>query len=182
MTETPDRRIRKTQTALLSAFLTLLLEVGYDKLTIGGVAELANVGRSTFYEHYRIKRDLLKASVSQPLAHFADLANVDATDALLSDILIHFREQNHVARTLLHGPTRPILSAVLAGLLLERLKQRGLKRALISPEIAARQIAEAQIALLEVWVFGRPHSELSQIAKALKLTTDALIASIENQA
>ncbi|HSY26747.1 MAG TPA: helix-turn-helix domain-containing protein [Burkholderiaceae bacterium] len=182
MNDTTDRRVQKTQAALLGAFLKLLLEVGYDKLKIASVAELANVGRSTFYEHYRTKRDLLKASVSQPFAHLANLVDPGANHTYLPNILLHFREQNQIARVLLNGPTRPLLSAVLANLILEQLKKRALVRPLIAPEIIARQIAEAQLALLEVWVLGRPACELERIVKALLLTTDALVVSLENQA
>ena len=178
MNDSPDRRVQKTRSALLSAFLELLLEVGYDKLNVAGVAALANVGRSTCYEHYRTKRDLLKASVSVPFARLADLADPQANHSLLPGILRHFREQNHLARALLNGPPRPIMSTVLAGLILERLKKRGLKNLLIAPEIMARQLADAQLALLEVWVVGRPACELESMVQALQRTTNALIDSL----
>ena len=181
MNEIQDRRILKTQSALLSAFLKLILEQGYEKLKVASVAELANVGRSTFYEHYRTKRDLLKASVSQPFAHLADLADPDADISILSHVLVHFRDQNQIARTLLSGPTRPILSAVLASLVSIRLKNRSLAFPLIASEILARQIADAQLSLLEVWVSGRPACGLENIVRALKITTVALIDSVSTE-
>ncbi|MRW84019.1 TetR family transcriptional regulator [Pseudoduganella sp. FT26W] len=63
MTAAPDRRQTKTRAALHNAFRSLLRGQGYDELTVGAVAETANVGRSTFYEHYRTMDDLLRASI-----------------------------------------------------------------------------------------------------------------------
>jgi AcrR family transcriptional regulator len=181
MNDTTDRRVQKTQAALLGAFLKLLLEIGYDKLKITNVADLANVGRSTFYEHYRTKRDLLKASISQPCAILADLADPSSTHEYLPGILMHFRENNQVARALLNEPTRPILSSVLSRLILERLRKQSLTDTIISLEIIALQVADAQLALLEIWVLGRPACELESMVKALTVSSNALVRSFGRQ-
>jgi AcrR family transcriptional regulator len=56
-----DRRIRRTRAALRQALIGLVLERGYDAVTIRDVVDRANVGRSTFYAHYPSKEDLLTA-------------------------------------------------------------------------------------------------------------------------
>jgi AcrR family transcriptional regulator len=58
-----DRRIQRTRTALHQALISLILERGYDAVTIKDVVDRANVGRSTFYAHYPSKEDLLAAEV-----------------------------------------------------------------------------------------------------------------------
>jgi AcrR family transcriptional regulator len=181
MSDTTDRRVQKTQAALLGSFLKFLLEIGYDKLKVANVADLANVGRSTFYEHYRTKRDLLKASVGQPFAIMADLVDPSGAHESLPALLVHFRENYQIARALLNGPTRPILSNVLSTLILERLSKQAPAHTFISLEMIARQIADAQLALLEMWVLGRPACELDAMIRALTVSSNALAKLFDSQ-
>lgn len=55
-----DRQIQKTKVAIYNAFISLLQENDYSKITVQDVIGLANVGRSTFYSHYESKEVLLK--------------------------------------------------------------------------------------------------------------------------
>jgi AcrR family transcriptional regulator len=59
---TLDRRVRRTRKQLHDAFLELVIEKGYEKTTIQDILDRADVGRSTFYVHYRDKEALLTAS------------------------------------------------------------------------------------------------------------------------
>jgi AcrR family transcriptional regulator len=54
-----DRRIQRTQGLLQEALIALILEKGYESITVQDILERANLGRSTFYAHYRDKEDLL---------------------------------------------------------------------------------------------------------------------------
>jgi AcrR family transcriptional regulator len=56
-----DRRVRRTRELLRRALLSLVQEKGYDRITIQDILERADIGRSTFYAHYRDKDDLLRA-------------------------------------------------------------------------------------------------------------------------
>ncbi|MGD0123562.1 MAG: TetR/AcrR family transcriptional regulator [Candidatus Limnocylindrales bacterium] len=56
---TTDRRVRRTRQLLRDALVELTLERGYDRVTIQDILDRADVGRSTFYAHYRDKDDLL---------------------------------------------------------------------------------------------------------------------------
>jgi AcrR family transcriptional regulator len=56
---TGDRRVRRTRELLRSALLALIAEQGYDRTTVQDILDRADVGRSTFYDHYRDKDDLL---------------------------------------------------------------------------------------------------------------------------
>ena len=53
-----DRRSQRTRHLLSAAFVQLLREKGYSAITVSDVIERANIGRSTFYSHYRDKDDL----------------------------------------------------------------------------------------------------------------------------
>lgn len=56
-----DRRVRRTRELLRSAFRSLIHEKGYDRITVQDILDRADVGRSTFYAHYRDKEDLLRS-------------------------------------------------------------------------------------------------------------------------
>ncbi|MCA9975483.1 MAG: TetR/AcrR family transcriptional regulator [Anaerolineales bacterium] len=59
----PDRRVLRTRKQLSEALLTLILEKGYDAVTIEEITERANLGRTTFYLHYKDKDELLYKSL-----------------------------------------------------------------------------------------------------------------------
>ncbi|GGS74019.1 TetR family transcriptional regulator [Streptomyces tanashiensis] len=54
-----DRRVRRTRAALRQALVELVLERGFHAITVEEITERADVGRATFYAHYRDKEDLL---------------------------------------------------------------------------------------------------------------------------
>lgn len=54
-----DRRVLRSRDALHRAMIALVLERGYEAVTISDIVARANVGRSTFYTHYQSKEDLL---------------------------------------------------------------------------------------------------------------------------
>ena len=54
-----DRRIERTRKLLRQSMLDLIMERGYDEISIQDVTDRANLGRATFYLHYREKDDLL---------------------------------------------------------------------------------------------------------------------------
>jgi AcrR family transcriptional regulator len=53
-----DRRRQRTRHLLSAAFIQLLKEKGYSAITVSDIIERADIGRSTFYSHYRDKDDL----------------------------------------------------------------------------------------------------------------------------
>jgi AcrR family transcriptional regulator len=54
-----DRRVRRTRRMLRDALVALVIEKGYDTVTVEEITERADVGRTTFYLHYQDKDDLL---------------------------------------------------------------------------------------------------------------------------
>src|SRR6266498_992647 len=61
--KTEDRRIQRTRALLLSALLDLIVERGYEDVSVQDIVDRANVGRSTFYKHFLDKRELLLSGV-----------------------------------------------------------------------------------------------------------------------
>lgn len=63
-----DRRILRTKQALRKALMELVQEKGYDSLSVEEITQRADLGRATFYLHYKDKEDLL-------IDEFSELAN-----------------------------------------------------------------------------------------------------------
>ena len=60
-----DRRVTRTRSLLQRALLKLTAEKGYEAATVEDICRQANIGRSTFYTHYRDKESLRKATIDQ---------------------------------------------------------------------------------------------------------------------
>jgi len=54
-----DRRVRRTRALLQDALMGLMIEKGYEVITVQEIIDRANVGRATFYAHFADKRTLL---------------------------------------------------------------------------------------------------------------------------
>src|SRR5580698_1580477 len=64
MTKRPiDRRVARTRMMLQKAHISLILEKGYEAITVDDICAAANVGRSTFYAHYTSKDDLRRSGL-----------------------------------------------------------------------------------------------------------------------
>jgi AcrR family transcriptional regulator len=59
MTEVGDRRVRRTRRNLAEALTELILERSYEAITVQDILDRADIGRSTFYAHFRDKEALL---------------------------------------------------------------------------------------------------------------------------
>lgn len=55
-----DRRVARTRRTLHEALIRLIKRKGYDALTVQEIIDEADIGRATFYAHYRGKDDLLR--------------------------------------------------------------------------------------------------------------------------
>lgn len=61
----PDRRVIRTRRQLRDALMELILERGYNAVTIEDITERADLGRTTFYLHYHDKDELLVKSLEE---------------------------------------------------------------------------------------------------------------------
>lgn len=62
-----DARVRKTRHKLAEALVALVLERGYDVLTVRDLTERAGVGYATFFRHFPSKEALLKRLLEDTL-------------------------------------------------------------------------------------------------------------------
>jgi AcrR family transcriptional regulator len=65
MRDKNDRRSQRTRQALGDALIELMMDKGYDAISIKDIIERANVGRSTFYSHYVDKDELFVSQLDR---------------------------------------------------------------------------------------------------------------------
>jgi AcrR family transcriptional regulator len=73
--ERVDRRVRRTKDLLRGALLSLIREKGYERITVQEIIDRADVGRSTFYAHFRDKEDLLVYGLEELREPFTSAAD-----------------------------------------------------------------------------------------------------------
>lgn len=113
MRNTIDRRVQRTRQVIVEAVTRLMFSKGVAFITMANVADAANVGRSTLYEHFKNKDELLAASITplfDALAH--GCVAIDADPALLG-LVTHFWGGRAFARAMLTGRTGQVLARVL---------------------------------------------------------------------
>ncbi|MCA9717486.1 MAG: TetR family transcriptional regulator [Myxococcales bacterium] len=61
-----DRKLRMTRTHLAELALTLLLERGFDEVTVDELAEAAGISRRTFFRYFPSKEDVVIGTFDEP--------------------------------------------------------------------------------------------------------------------
>lgn len=98
-----DRRIVKSQAAIQSAFLEMLINEGFDDITVKNITEKANIGRKTFYLHYMDKFDLLNKIVDVHLKRLRVICDQKQSKGFIEGTIIWFEYfQDHKSFFCLH--------------------------------------------------------------------------------
>lgn len=101
-----DRRQQKTREAIFHAFSTLLEKKSYNHITVQEILDTANIGRSTFYAHFKTKDELLNAVCKELFGHIIDSAmdkththglylNEEMPQSVFCHLLQHLQENDN---------------------------------------------------------------------------------------
>ena len=160
--ETSDRRVRRTKTALHSALIGLARETPYPSIAVKEILDRANVGKSTFYTHFRDKDDLLESGIQELLCSIQDRTRSgNALDRIVGfslPLLQHIDEHRRAAgpkmkregRVIMHEHMQHVLTAAIADEL-TRIAARWPKPQ-VPTELIARHIASTFVLVLNWWV------------------------------
>ncbi|MGA8277640.1 MAG: helix-turn-helix domain-containing protein [Rhodanobacteraceae bacterium] len=165
-----DRRVQRTRAALVNAFTQLFFEHGYDGFTIADIIERADVGRSTFYEHFRGKNALLAETVQRPFAALAGAVDRGARSAALIPVLEHVRANRESARaTMGRDASRRALTRVLSAMIEQRLALRtpSIDRRTARLRLASLALAQAEMGVIAAWATAQIAGEARDVADIL---------------
>ena len=190
-----DRRVRRTRRLLREALLALVVEKGYDRVTVQDVLDRADLGRATFYAHFRDKEDLLTSGLAELRATLRGAmvayargelgppgAGLAATRALFGHIVDHRR----LYRALVSSRTGAVVvrqvRAELVGLAREHLEDmlaQHHSQARVPVEVQAEFTVGALLGLVTWWLdVGLPYSVDQMAAMWEQLITPALEAAL----
>ena len=170
-----ERRSDRTRQQIMSAFTGLVFEGGFENVSVQGLVGAAGVARSTFYEHFSGKEDVLRASMEHLFSVIADCVVEDKMPGDLAAVLDHMWSNRRLAGAIFSGQARAVLARSQADLVEGRLRQAAQGRVPCIPlRLAAIEIAEAQLALIESWLRGRAHCPADRLASGMHRTTRAV--------
>ncbi len=151
-----DRRVARTRATLHHALLRLIVERGYDAISVQDICEAADIGRSTFYAHYTGKDDLkrsgldhLKAALKGEGRNGGQNRELSFTAVLFAhgrDFAGHYRA---LKDGLGAGVSLDALRTVLFELVAEALPPEGTR---FERDLRVRFVAGALISVLTWWL------------------------------
>lgn len=154
-----DRRVRKTDARLHDALMSLIHDKSYGSIAVRDILDRADVGRSTFYAHFRDKDDLLVSGI------YEALQSIQSTAAAASDPFAWFSLPifEHIHRHRLEGKAVPVegrsaiharlqhtIEELIAADVVRRFRRRGVSP--IPAELAVKHVASTFIVVLTWWL------------------------------
>jgi AcrR family transcriptional regulator len=171
----------------------LIHEKPYDAIAVTEILERANVGRSTFYTHFRDKDELLVSGIHDMLrsVHSASLPSlVTGPERIIRfslPIFEYHRQHRRVGgarigargRAIIHEHLRRVLSELIADDVRKECKVRRKAAGRIPPDLLVQYVASTFILVLNWWAESRnplAPDEVNDLFRELILPT--LAASV----
>jgi len=195
MHKAPDRRVLRTRRSLHKALMSCILEKKYESITVQEILDRADVGRSTFYMHFRDKDELLVSGFGelQGLLKSAQAAPAAVPGKSYERVIgfslamfEHASEYRRVNRALLGSSAEAIvrrqIHSVLADLVGKEveIEFRRPKRvgSAVSPELLTHFLVSTYISVMSWWLRGKnpvPPKEIDAAYRQLVLPSLASI-------
>jgi AcrR family transcriptional regulator len=182
-----DRRVQKTRKLLHDALFSLVHEKNYDSIVVKEILNRANVGRSTFYMHFRDKDELLVSGMLDMLrpAHTPVLPSAAKPQARTISfslpIFEHIHQHRSASGAMIGSRGRAVLhehlQKALAELIGDDVKKyfRGHRKpAPIPLDLLVQYLASAFILTLNWWVDSKSSlhpKDVDKVFRALVLPT-----------
>ncbi len=187
----PDRRIQRTRELLLNSLIELILDRGYEAITVQDIIDRANVGRSTFYSHFRDKEDLLLSGFERLQGVFDDFhaqASGDKSNWGFSLALFqHAEEQRLVFKALLGEKAGAVvlknIEKALAAYLKEHFQKVFPKKKPPLPlEIFVQYLVSAFLGLLTWWLNNDAPYSAAQMNEYFRVLTEPTFRALVGSA
>jgi AcrR family transcriptional regulator len=183
-----DRRIQRTRSLLHEALASLIHEKAYDSIAVKEILDRANVGRSTFYMHFRDKDELLVSGIHDMLSAVQSKrppASAKRHERIIWFSLpifehIHRHRRSGMARmgsrgrAIIHEHLQNVLAKLIVDDVRKDLQGRRKAAGQISPDLLVQYVASTFILVLNWWVENEsplPPKEVNDLFRALILPT-----------
>lgn len=162
-----DRRVRRTRGLLHEALFGLIGGKDYDRISVSEILQRANIGRSTFYMHFRDKDDLFASAIQEKLESMraASPASTPPLERIMgfSRAVFEHIDANRAAggarmgrrgRAILHEHFRRVLACWIRDGMARTPQIRARAPGRIPTELLAQHIASTFVLVLDWWVDG----------------------------
>jgi len=187
-----DRRVERTRRLLDDALQALIVEKGFESVSVQEILDKADVGRSTFYAHFADKEDLLTYGLGklhgalreqqQRAAPFADRRRF----AFSREVFTHTAEHRDLFARMIGRRSGAVVEQHFQRMLLDLVRaelgatSETAKRRAAALEAIAQHVTGGLVALVRWWVSGRPRLSVDEVDELFhRLVTPALEASEE---
>ena len=170
-----DRRVARTRAAVDKAVGELLLTG--RAVRVADIVDRADVGRSTFYDHFTSVDDAVRQALARPFGQLADAIAGGCSACELAPLLSHFWENRRAGRAVLWGARGQQSARLLIDLVEVRLIAAGLPLAL-SPRLAAAHLAEGALGMLRRWIAAEASGSPDELADALCRASNGAISAL----
>lgn len=173
-----DRRKQRTRRLLHEALLALIVERGYDDLSIQDITDRADLRRATFYLHYKDKDELLIAVLRETFDALARQLEAEASsDALAGKTYLkayrlmfaHVAENAVLYRTILSGQVGAMVSRsvreYLAGHVQRALSLQDSNSFGLPDEVIAHYVAGVELSLITWWLENEQPFDIEAMAE-----------------
>lgn len=155
-----DRRVQRTQRLLRDALVTLVIEKGWDEISIQDVCDRADVGRSTFYSHFADREELLLSGFDDLKKHLraaGALGDERRVLRFVRPLLQHMDENRRLFRALVGKRTADVVVRHMRDLIRD-LTREELSRSLDGQALtlSASFVTGGVFELLRWWLESRP--------------------------
>lgn len=154
--------------------MALVIEVGFEAITIQLLADRAMVNRATFYRHYQDKYDLAEQVYDTLTAEYrASLAHLTVADALRGWelLFIHIADYAEFYLALLSGVPqfRDYVCRNIEQELLTNFQAVGAvsEQSTVPTPLAMRYLATAQMGVIQWWLENQQTVPIAQMAEYL---------------
>jgi AcrR family transcriptional regulator len=183
MSDKPDRRSQRTRHLLSAALVELIREKEYNTITVSDIIDRANVGRSTFYTHFRDKDDLFVGELDRVIELLSQrIPNQEEMPYFPSlGLFRHVGEEYQLYKSLLWGPGIDLLIKHMQKSLSKRIEQGLLESGQefnIPIPILANFIAGSFLTLLQWWLENKMVYSPEEMDKSFK---ELIMAGLEKK-
>jgi AcrR family transcriptional regulator len=169
-----DRRVQRTRGALLHALMSLMAERGWDEIDVQSLCGRANIGRSTFYQHFPNKEELLKQSLDGLrewlMSSVSPASNGTEPLGFVLGLLTHVHEQREVFKALVGRRSGQYVQERFRELLVELLQSSNTSGKTRGWQDSARAhyLAGALFELMVWWLASNRPQRAEEVAATFK--------------
>ena len=159
--------------------MALIVEKGFDAITIQDVIDEADIGRTTFYEHFSGKEALLRFGFERlrdELARYHLEDKVDKRLSFLEPLLRHARAHAGLYAALLGGGGGRIADETFRAIVGELIAREFSDDKATDPIVMALLIG-ALVGALQFWISAGAHGAGDDVALAVRRTAAAHMTS-----